>query len=35
MKNYTCSLYIRCDGKSKLKGHGFGFIEKDTILLKF
>ena len=30
MKNDTCSRHIRCDGKSKLKGHGCGFLEKGT-----
>ena len=28
LKNYTCSFHIRLDGISKLKEHGFGFLEK-------
>ena len=30
MKNDTCSLHIEGVGKGKLKGHGFGFLEKGT-----
>ena len=29
-RNHTCSLHIRRDEKSKLKGHKFGFLEKGT-----
>ena len=28
--NHTCNFHIWCDRRSKLKGHGFGFLEKGT-----
>ena len=31
LKNHTCSYPIWCDGEINLKGHGFKFLEKDTL----
>ena len=35
MKNHTRSHHVRRDGRSKLKVHGFGFLERTLIVLKF
>ena len=32
MKNHTYSHHIWCDAKSKLKGHGVGYLKKSTDL---
>ena len=30
VKFHTCSRHTQCDGKNKLRMHGFGFLEKGT-----